>query len=345
MIRRYGKNFDINRLKRNIDEIKRLNKKNEIYAKSEVTSFDNNQKYPCRICGSQEYTLFINKYGFQYCECEKCGAVYLANLPDIKKLYDEVDEKSTYSDTFFNEELYKKRVEMIAKPKVEFILECLDHKMESSENVWLDIGCGVGEVLSYVNTKSNWKVKGIEANKGEIAFAKQMGIENITQGFLECNIDNEIINALLKDANVISLLNIIEHIENPNQMISYISKLMRKGSYLIIEVPRHPSLSSFVSMAFPHFNYRQIAPPQHLQIFTEKSLEFMLKNNFEFIAQWKFGQGYLDILSGAMLECETNEAMKNLYVNLIEIANDVQKTIDEKDFSDVILLVARKIKD
>ena len=60
------------------------------------------------------------------------------------------------------------RVENIAKPKVRYIVDNLTTKKKT----WLDIGCGIGEVL-HVASCNGFKVLGIETNKEE----REFGIE------------------------------------------------------------------------------------------------------------------------------------------------------------------------
>lgn len=137
-------------------------------------------------------------------------------------------------------------------------------------------------------------------------------------------------------------MNLLEHIVDPRGMIECLKGLMRSGAFLVIDVPRHPSLASFANLVFPHYTHRHITPPQHLQIFSDKSLEKMLSPEFEILATWKYGEGYIDMLSGAATAMDTSAPVIKMYEKLMSISNAVQKVIDENGFSDFMLLVARK---
>jgi 2-polyprenyl-3-methyl-5-hydroxy-6-metoxy-1,4-benzoquinol methylase len=65
----------------------------------------------------------------------------MGNLPNIKEMY--VDEKSANGLDHTDLSIYEKRVDMIFKPKVDWILEvCNSNGIKI--NKWTDIGCGGG---------------------------------------------------------------------------------------------------------------------------------------------------------------------------------------------------------
>ena len=210
---------------------------------------------------------------------------------------------------------------------------------------WVDIGCGVGEILGYIQQQENWIAQGIEANAGEISFARRMGIKNILQAFVDyTGAMLPMVQKLLTEATVVSLFNTVEHLNQPTKVLRCIAEKMQVGSYLVLEVPGHPSLASFACMAFPDFGYRHITPPQHLQIFTDQALRFMLGDRFSVVGEWKYGEGYLDFLSGAVLTQPGAAPMAALYQALAGITNQVQQVVDANGFADFVLLVARKEK-
>lgn len=58
------------------------------------------------------------------------------------------------------------------------------------------------------------------------------------------------------------------------------------------------------------------------------------------VGTWGFGQGFTDILTGMMLLGNVYEI--ELYENLMDISNDIQRIIDEKGFSDQMIYVLEK---
>jgi hypothetical protein len=182
---------------------------------------------------------------------------------------------------------------------------------------------------------------GIESDPREIQFARRKGFR-IVEDYLDPNdLKNESQN-IIETADIISMLNVIEHVKDPMTWIAMFRKHMKKNAFLIIETNRHPSLASFVNFTGPQYVYRHISPPVHLQIFSEKAFDMLINDSFEIVAKWGFGDGYADILTTMALN--VNISKNKLYEDLMNISNSVQKEIDASGYSDLMLFIMKKVK-
>ena len=77
-----------------------------------------------------------------------------------------------------------------------------------------------------------------------------------------------------KNTNCVSLINVLEHIENPTNFLQLLSLI--ENEYFAFEVPLHPSLSTIVNILSEELTYRHVYPPDHLHIFTKESISLML---------------------------------------------------------------------
>jgi 2-polyprenyl-3-methyl-5-hydroxy-6-metoxy-1,4-benzoquinol methylase len=195
------------------------------------------------------------------------------NIPDVKKLYEK--EGTPASTIYLDKDVFQRRVEIIVLPKIEFILETIN---KNDYLILCDAGCGVGELLAGLKQNYNGKIDGIgiEIDPAEIRFERDKDLE-IIQGFIDPNNPSEEIIDIVRKADIVSMLNVLEHMEKPDEIINFYKRYMKKGSNLVIEVPRHPSLASFVNLASPKLTYRHIAPPVHLQVFSDKSIVEIMK--------------------------------------------------------------------
>ena len=208
------------------------------------------------------------------------------------------------------------------------------------KRIWCDVGCGVGHLLTGLKENySSWEGVGIEADPSEIQFAQSKGLK-VVEGFINPDEPEPELIKIIANADVVSMINVLEHIERPDKMIAFYAMHMKKGAYLVIEVPRHPSLSSFSNLVAPDLAYRHIVPPTHLQIFSEKAMEMLTTPDFCLLAQWGFGLGYNEFLTQTMLLGQIRET--TLYQQLMDIGNDIQKVIDERGFSDMMIYVYEK---
>lgn len=286
----------------------------------------------CPICAEKKFNFFIEVYSCKYSQCESCGHIFMQpqfDVSAVKKLYSG-DGGSVQEFTYLDDELFSKRVEQVALPKIEYC----NGVIGKERGLWVDVGCGTGELLTAAK-KTGWTAKGFEADAVEVDFARRRGVD-VVQEYVTAGNANE-----LKCAKVVSLLSVLEHVNNPLLLLKTISGSLSSGAYVVFEVPRHPSLSSFVNMAFPQLPYRHICPPAHLHIFTEKSIDIMLrKAGLAAKSMWEFGQDALDFV----LTAANNAGLKedDFIQRMIGLANDLQKTVDEKSLSDVIFMIAVK---
>lgn len=335
MYRRYGKKVEMKQLCRNLSKIRSYISDDAMYSEKFYNGENSSCDARCRICGSKDRTLFLkSQEKYNYYLCNNCKAVYLDNLPNVQKMYD--NDESTNSFEYIDESIYKKRVDMISGPKVEFVLEMA----ENTINQWLDIGAGGGEILTYLKEKTNIEGVGIESDPTECTFIKKKKLK-VYESFVDINKEDKEIANLIGHSEIVSLFNVLEHINNPKKFIDYIAQYMQKESYIVIEVPRHPSLASFANLTCPNKVYRHIESPQHLQVFSDESIEYILSDSFKVIGNWQFGQGYTDILTNSMILSEMEES--SLYDDLMSISNEVQKVVDENGFADQMLVVAKKV--
>lgn len=328
--RKYSKNIDLRNLNRDISwKIKSAEKHKELAMRYTHTK----DVMICPVCNEKRFEKFVTIYGYDYVECQNCGHIYLQDLIDsksIEKLYLGDEEKNLQHMVYLSEELFVKRVRQISKPKVEWVLDNTYDK-----GIWIDIGCGTGEIL-FAAKEAGYIVKGIDADKQQIKFAEEKGISAYCDYLNEDNA-----HKYLKDGEIVSLFNVLEHLQNPKQFLATISDNINMGTYVVIEVPRHPSISSLSNLIFSDIACRHIYPPDHMHIFTEKSLELMLNQaGLKPKHIWNFGQDAYDFIMTAL--ASKNISKSNFVDNIISIIPNIQRAVDECGFSDTMIIICQK---
>lgn len=289
----------------------------------------------CPVCHSESFCLFVEVFGYPYCECEDCGHIFSQRPPQaeaIKALYSAGDlaEKSVQADIYADLAVFATRVEQVAAPKVRFVTGRLPDK-----GVWVDVGAGVGEVVLAAQAQG-WDAVGVESDPDEVAFARRAGAD-VREGFLS----EENVAGHVGKARVVSLFNVLEHVPDPNVILAAIARSVPSGTHIVLEVPRHPSLSSLANRVFPEMAARHIYPPDHLHIFTEKSLALVLER-CRLTAQyvWLFGQDFHELLYSMACHghCDGDPVLRQA----VESSSDVQQAIDLNGLSDTMMLVTVK---
>lgn len=286
----------------------------------------------CPICGSANFHDFLNVCGYQYAECESCGHLFM-NPPlaasAVEELYQGGGDGSIQGMIYLGEETFQKRVEQIATPKVNFCNSVIQPR-----GLWIDIGCGTGELLTAAKAQG-WRVQGYESDAAEIEFARNHSLDVIEGYVTPDNASN------LREADVVSFINVLEHINDPISVLSAVASVLHSGAYVVIEVPRHPSLASFVNLTFPEFVCRHIMPPDHIHIFSDQSTELMLsKANIKAVSIWDFGQGASDFIFSALARGQAKRIP--LVEDVIKLIPNIQQIADDNGLSDALLVIAQK---
>jgi SAM-dependent methyltransferase len=116
-------------------------------------------------------------------------------------------------------------------------------KYLSKDSIFLDVGCGNGEVLKILQRKGFTKGYGIDISKLFVHEAKKKGLKNIY------SYDG---NKFPFDSNKFDLVgsfNVLEHTNNPGKFIGDQVKLIKKNGYILIACPNF--LSSTLQSPHP----------------------------------------------------------------------------------------------
>ncbi len=333
--RTYGKPFDCRRLRRDIawklDIAAKQKKLSQEFSKNRIALTE------CPVCQSKDFSLFAEIFDYPYVECSSCGHIFSQKPPvaqNVQDLYTSSDKtkKAVQAEIYVDKELFLTRVKEIALPKVKYVTERLPGK-----GGWVDVGCGVGEIVLAAKNLG-WDATGVESDKTETDFAKEMGINLVNTLITEENAGK-----YAADAAVISLFNVLEHIASPVDLVKSLAKSAAYGCNFVFEIPRHPSLSSFTNRAFPEMACRHIYPPDHLHIFTEQSINIILeKAGLAAEHIWLFGQDFYEAVSSISV---LNKASEDRLMDLIlNSSNGIQEKIDQSNLSDIMILIAKKVK-
>jgi 2-polyprenyl-3-methyl-5-hydroxy-6-metoxy-1,4-benzoquinol methylase len=290
----------------------------------------------CPLCQHRDSLFLAKIYGFSYVECSGCGSAYVNDPPS------ETDISAAYRSDYYtaankillaNKTSIDYRLQEVARPKVSFVL---DHAKPRSAR-WLDIGCGVGEILAAAK-ELGFETHGIETNRMEADFARDHFGLQVTEDYVDANNLDEFKGKF----DIISLFSVLEHVADPNSILGTFSKLQNAGDTLVIETPHFPSISALSQMSFPDLVNRMMHPPLHLFLFSLRSIEMLLaRHGYQIKAAWMFGQDFYEFLS--TIGENTRIAETRLHGALVSLTNAFQFAIDEADLSDEMLLVAERV--
>ena len=137
-------------------------------------------------------------------------------------------------------------------------------------NLYLILALGLRKHSIYLK-KKGFTVSGLEPSSEGVTYARENGIPAI-QGGVE---DFDLVN---HKSDVVMLLNVLEHLREPEQTLLRIKeKVLTANGMLIIDVPNDFNDFQLVANAEYDLNEWWVLPPNHINYFSHTSLQTLLK--------------------------------------------------------------------
>lgn len=303
---------------------------NELYLKQPKRS-------NCKNCNFDLNGPSFIKQKVKYVICDTCGhlnGAYEDTDEFCSAVYTE-DDGQNYAINYSAENLseYNQRVADIYLPKAKHLKKSLLTIEKNPESLnYVDFGAGSGYFLSALRKAGLINSIGYEVSKSQTNFGNNfLGEKSI---ILHSKKDTlNIINSL--DAEVISMIGVLEHLQNPREVLSAI-RMNNSVRYLFLSVPTF-SPSVFLEAAFPKFIHRQLTAG-HTHLYTEKSLEYLISEyDLKKVSAWWFGTDMMDLyrfIHTTLISNDDTREIVNEWKNFfVPLMDSLQLEIDKKHFS------------
>jgi SAM-dependent methyltransferase len=209
----------------------------------------------CPACGEASLLPLWRKNGCQVHRCARCG-LGAASAP-------EFDAAGYYTADYFGSQTEGgypayRASETALRGEFRRILEFVRQIVPSGR--LLEIGPAYGFFL--VEASTHYDVHGIEIAEEAAAFARRRGLavrsgRPTPEAFADVG-----------DVDVVVMLDVIEHLEEPGEVLRLCARYLRPGGAVILTTPDFGS--ALAHLAGRH--WRNMTPPQHLWYFTTQSL-------------------------------------------------------------------------
>lgn len=226
----------------------------------------------CGVCHSTDSSPHIKDGKFSINCCNYCSTYWVTprlKPKHLKEIYQTIYWKSDspkdlgYEDYLKHRSLYKKTFVRRFKNLKPFMA-----RYENSPKRVLDIGCSNGVFLSMMS-ENNWSGIGIDVSEYIIEEAQKANKSKTIEyrsGYL-----NEVIEELEK-FEMITMWDVIEHVEDPIDLVKQVHKHLNDKGLLILETQNIKSLfAKILGRSWHHFKHFE-----HIYHFNREALEYML---------------------------------------------------------------------
>jgi len=235
--------------------------------------------YPinCILCGNDKGVkipfgyFFKNNYLWGI-KCNKCGLITIQPQPGPEEIFE------MYSEDYFtvsDKQKFHGNYGYISNTEnVDYTKSINFFKKFAKSGNFLEIGCATGNMLLQMQ-QNGFDVTGIEISP----FAAKFGKEKYNLNIINRTFNNELVGGILPydHYDLVYLGDVLEHFINPIESLDNINKILKKGGYVIVEVPSTLNLiSSHLALAIYKIFRKNIImklPPYHLIEFFPSSLK------------------------------------------------------------------------
>lgn len=233
----------------------------------------------CRCCGSERVTLRGKKPGeflrreFEFHACSDCGFIMVEPFSGFEIYNDAyyrgagpdpyVDYESEYKNWRHTDRVREFRdLHHIAERQ----LRSLPHASTLSHPLkWLDFGCGAGGFLKYLGELGHVAGRKLELTGHDVgSYATLLK----TQDRFRILDLEELSREPDEQYDVISLIEVIEHLPAPVEPLQLVARLLKPGGLLLLTTG---NLESPVARR-QGIHYRYCAPEIHVSLFNPRSL-------------------------------------------------------------------------
>ena len=212
---------------------------------------ENNKNSRCLICGGTDLKLVNGYERHGLLKCKECKFVFMDRIPTPEEL-----DAMYGSYSYGREEI----LSPITAKSYNILLD--EFEKYRKTNKILDMGCGRGWFLLEAK-KRGWEVYGTEFSKKAVEICTNNGI----------TMEKERFN--INDFDIITLFEVIEHINNPNEILKSIYNMLRLDGLFYCTTPNFNSLLRYYLKA----DYNIINFPEHLSYYTKSTLNKVVSNN------------------------------------------------------------------
>ncbi len=214
----------------------------------------------CPLCDSKNFIFLFIKDGFDHMLCNSCDLIFTLQIIDETKMkyMDEGLEGDTYG-----ERKETPTIKELDRKKFEIVFEEIE-KFGKIKSIF-DIGSQAGTFLDWAKEK-NYSITGHEYHTPIRNLAKRKGHTVLNENLETIKFENEF--------DLITAWDYLDHVLNPREVISNISKYLKKGGLFFFAINNRDSLSARIM----HEHSTIFIGPHHTMHYGIKQVDLLMKD-------------------------------------------------------------------
>ena len=225
-------------------------------------------------CGNAELLQFGPEYG----ECQTCGSlVSIRGLPD-EELVVQNDQTDFYGKEYWfdhqQQELGFPDIKARARNdlperNLHWLKALLKYRLPQADV--LELGCSSGSFVALMR-HAGYEASGVEMSPWVVAFGKETFDVPVSIGPVES------LDFPPSSFDVIALMDVLEHLPDPEATMRYCLQLLKPDGLLLIQAPQFKEGMSYNALVESHGQFLvQLKSEEHLYLFSERSVKELFR--------------------------------------------------------------------
>jgi SAM-dependent methyltransferase len=236
------------------------------------------QQIACVGCESLRKEFFGKKNGFSLYKCSDCGMVSLYEKP--------VASAEVYSADYFSGGgngfgyvNYDEDKEPMRQGFYKYL--SIIENLSGKKGKLFDVGAATGFFIALAKEKG-FEVSGVELSSFAANKAREKGFD-VATGTLES------IPLIPNSYEVVTMLDVIEHMMDPEAEVKIAYSILKKDGLLVINTPN--SGSTYAKLM--GIGWHLVIPPEHIHYFNRVAMRKLLeRNGFEVLVETTIGKKF-----------------------------------------------------
>ena len=217
-------------------------------------------KVKCPACLSEKSAKVGDKNNYSINQCADCQTLFAEVAFENEKTVNEVQELYDH---------YYDSAKFALHPAVELSLQKAVRSFEKFRQTGrlLDIGFGEGGLLT-VAEKNAWECYGTELSPQSLKYGRERNWKVSKDALTDDRFPEE-------GFDVVTLVELIEHVPNPDDFLQTAYALLRPGGLLYLTTPNTQS----INRRWLGIDWSVISPPEHIIIWSAAGMRKILSRN------------------------------------------------------------------
>lgn len=308
----------------------------------------------CNLCYKDDAAVLFSRRDslthentlFSVVQCRNCGLVYVNPRPTLQCIQNFYTKQFLSYQLelydFKNSSIKEKLVSLVAKSSATARVKTIQNFFKSNGKLkLLDIGCGKGHFLYAAKKRLNCNVTGIDFDQISVTYCQdQLGL-NVRQGNANSLID------LGTEFDLVTMWHFLEHEFDPASTLKTVNAQLKKGKYLVIEVPNADSLENLL---FGENSYLYDVP-RHLYNFSPTTITRYLEHAGFKVEKIKFSYysgGWVGTLQQILFNGKVFRNLKDnifLFLVLSQLIFPIDFILSKSKKGSIMTVLAKKEND